>query len=78
MGKLVINGHAEFEAFLGKEMGASDYHEITQQQIDKFADATIDHKWIQTYTEKAKDGTFGTTIAHGYLTISLLPYLWEQ
>lgn len=78
MSKLVINSHAEFEEYLGKELGISDYHQITQEQINKFADATLDHQWIHTDAERAKDGPFGTTIAHGYLTLSIMPYLWDQ
>ena len=78
MGKVVINNHAEFEAHLGKVIGESDYHTITQEQINKFADATLDHQWIHIDEEKAKSGPFGTTIAHGYLTLSLIPYLWDQ
>lgn len=78
MGKVVINNHAEFEQWLGKVMGDSGYLKITQEQINKFADATLDHQWIHTDEEKAKEGPFGTTIAHGYLTLSLVPYLWDQ
>lgn len=60
-------------------MGVSDYHTITQEQISKFADATLDHQWIHLDAERAKTETpFGATIAHGYLTVSLLPYLWTQ
>jgi acyl dehydratase len=76
---IIIKNYAEFESHLSKELGVSDWHTITQQQIDKFADATIDHQWIHTDTEKAKnEGPFGGTIAHGYLTVSLLPYFWHQ
>jgi len=76
---IIIKNYAEFESHLNKELGVSDWHTITQQQIDKFADATIDHQWIHTDTEKAKnEGPFGGTIAHGYLTVSLLPYFWHQ
>lgn len=78
MSKLVINNHAEFESYLGKIMGESAYHKIDQEQINKFADATLDHQWIHTDPERAKTGPFGTTIAHGYLTLSLMPFLWEQ
>ena len=57
----------------------SDYHQITQDQINLFADATLDHQWIHVDTEKAvKESPFGNTIAHGYLTLSLMPYLWDQ
>jgi acyl dehydratase len=76
---IIIKNYAEFESHLGKELGVSGWHTITQQQIDKFADATIDHQWIHTDAEKAKsEGPFGGTIAHGYLTVSLLPYFWHQ
>jgi len=76
---IIIKTHAEFESYLGKELGTSGWHTITQEQIDKFADATIDHQWIHTDPERAKnDGPFGGTIAHGYLTVSLLPYFWHQ
>ena len=78
MGKVVINSHAEFEQHLGKVIGESDFHTITQEQINKFADATLDYQWIHIDEEKAKSGPFGTTIAHGYLTLSLIPYLWDQ
>lgn len=76
---IVIKDHAEFESYLGQELGTSDWHTITQQQINEFADATLDHQWIHTDEEKARDfGPFGSTIAHGYLTVSLLPYFWHQ
>ena len=76
MSKLIINSHAEFEQYLGKELGVSDYMTITQDRINKFADATDDHQWIHTDPERAKtEGNFGTTIAHGYLNISISPYL---
>jgi len=76
---IIIKDHAEFESHLGKELGVSGWHTITQQQIDKFADATIDHQWIHTDPERAmNEGPFKATIAHGYLTVSLLPYFWHQ
>jgi acyl dehydratase len=76
---IVITNYAEFEAYLGQELGVSGWHIIDQQQIDKFADATIDHQWIHTDPERAQnEGPFGATIAHGYLTVSLLPYFWHQ
>ncbi|MEP1035400.1 MaoC family dehydratase [Ekhidna sp.] len=78
MGKLIINNHTEFEQHLGKVLGVSEFHKITQDQINKFADATLDYQWIHTDPERAKEGPFGTTIAHGYLTLSLMPFLWEQ
>lgn len=77
MGKRVINNYDEFEALLGKEIGVSDYVQITQEQIDKFADATLDYQWIHTDPERAAvESPFKTTIAHGYLSLSMLTYLW--
>ena len=78
MSKLTINSHEEFEAFIGKEVGTSDYLEVTQDQINLFAEATLDHQWIHTDVERAASGPFGSTIAHGYLTLSLLPHFWGQ
>ncbi len=76
---IIIKTHAEFEAYNGKELGISDWHTIDQQQINRFADATLDHQWIHTDPARAQsEGGFGAAIAHGYLTLSLLPYLWEQ
>ncbi|PIF06002.1 MAG: acyl dehydratase [Draconibacterium sp.] len=77
MKKRIINSYEEFEALEGKELGISDYITITQEQINKFADATLDYQWIHTDPERAaKESHFKTTIAHGYLTLSMLTYLW--
>jgi acyl dehydratase len=70
-----FNGITEFEAAVGEQLGSSDWHEITQDQVNLFADATGDHQWIHVDPEKAASGPFGGTIAHGYLTLSLLPVL---
>ena len=79
MSKTVISSHAEFEQFIGKEMGVSEYLKISQEQINKFAEATLDFQWIHTNPEKALiESPFKSTIAHGYLTLSVLPYLWDQ
>ena len=79
MGHLVINSVDEFLEYVGQDLGVSQYHKLTQDQINLFADATLDHQWIHTNPDKAaKEGAFGGTIAHGYLTLSLVPYLWEQ
>ncbi len=76
---VVINSFKEFEQYVGKEIGVSDYLTITQEQINQFADATLDHQWIHINVEKAKaESPFQNTIAHGYLTLSILPYLWGQ
>lgn len=79
MSQLIINSFEEFSKYVGKDLGQSDYHLITQNQINLFAEATLDHQWIHTDPERAKnEGTFGSTIAHGYLTLSIVPFLWEQ
>lgn len=76
---VVINSFSEFAEFLNKEVGVSEYLTVTQEQINLFADATLDHQWIHVDTEKAAtESPFKSTIAHGYLTLSLLPHLWEQ
>lgn len=79
MSALVIGSYDEFKAFEGKELGKSDYLKVTQEQINRFADATLDHQWIHTDPERAaNEGPFGTVIAHGYLTLSLMSHLWGQ
>lgn len=79
MAKLIINNYDEFAAYLGKNLGTSDYVELSQERINMFADATLDHQWIHVDTAKAKEESpYKTTIAHGYLTLSMLPYLWNQ
>ena len=79
MSKLVINNYEDFAAMLGKNLGVSDYVELSQERINLFADATLDHQWIHVNPEKAAvESPFKTTIAHGYLTLSMLPYLWNQ
>jgi acyl dehydratase len=62
-------------AMAGQDLGTGDWLEITQERIDAFADATDDHQWIHVDVERAKNGPFGATIAHGFLTLSLLPSL---
>jgi len=79
MGQLIINSYDEFETYVGKELGVSEYHTITQEQINQFAEATLDHQWIHVDEERAsKESPYGATIAHGYLSVSILPYLWYQ
>ncbi len=65
----------ELEQSGERELGTSDWHEITQEQINLFAEATGDHQWIHVDSEAAANGPFGTTVAHGYLTLSMLPML---
>ena len=79
MSKVIINSFHEFTALLGKNIGVSDYVELSQERNNMFADATLDHQWIHVDTERAAtESPFKTTIAHGYLTLSVLPYLWNQ
>lgn len=79
MDKLIISSYDEFAAHLGQKLGESEWLEVSQERINLFADATLDHQWIHVDTERAaKESPYGGTIAHGYLTLSLLPYLWEQ
>ena len=73
-----VNGIDELKALQGQHLGHSDYVEITQEQVNQFAEATGDHQWIHTDPERAKAGPFGGPIAHGYLTLSLAPALLPQ
>jgi acyl dehydratase len=68
----------ELQAAVGEEIGPTDWIPITQQRVNKFAEATDDHQWIHVDRERAARSEFGTTIAHGYLTLSLLPKLASQ
>ena len=74
----VFSSFEEIESAAGEEIGTTDWVEITQERVDKFADATGDHQWIHVDVERAADGPFGGTIAHGYLTLSLVPWLGSQ
>lgn len=69
---------AELAACAGQEIVVTDWAPVTQQQINQFADATDDHQWIHVDTERAKAGPFGATIAHGYLTLSLLAGFFDR
>ncbi|MFO6452425.1 MaoC family dehydratase [Aeromicrobium sp. LTX1] len=74
----VFSGPEELQAAVGEEIGVSEWLEITQERVNLFADATGDHQWIHTDPEAAAEGPFGTTIAHGYLTLSLMvPFMLE-
>ena len=76
MSQRVIEGIEELKTLVGEEVGAGDWLEVTQSRINDFADATEDHQWIHIDVERAKtDSPFGSTIAHGFLTLSLLPHL---
>jgi acyl dehydratase len=69
---------AELAHKVGEPIGTSDWVTVEQSRIDAFADATGDHQWIHVDPERARAGPFGTTIAHGFLTLSLLPMLFES
>lgn len=74
----VFNGVDELRTAVGSQLGTSEWVTVEQPQIDTFADATGDHQWIHVDIDRAKEGPFGTTIAHGFLTLSLLPVLVGQ
>jgi len=73
-----ISGLDELKRAEGEDLGTSDWHEVTQQAVDDFADVTGDHQWIHVDPERAKETPFGGTIAHGYYTLSLGPMLSDQ
>ncbi len=75
---VVFETPAKLKDAVGQELGSSDWLEIDQKRIDLFAEATGDHQWIHVDPEKAKNGPFGTTIAHGYLTQSLVNFFMPQ
>jgi acyl dehydratase len=76
MEKVIINSYSDFEKLV---IGISGYMQITQEQINQFADATFDHQWIHVDVDRAKvESPYKSTIAHGYLSLSILPYLWQQ
>jgi acyl dehydratase len=74
----IFTSPEELRAVVGEQLGHSDWLEVDQKRIDLFAEATGDHQWIHVDPERAAAGPFGTTIAHGYLTLSLLPLLMPE
>jgi acyl dehydratase len=73
-----FHGLDELEKAVGTHLGHSEWHTVTQERIDQFAEATGDNQWIHVDPERAKDGPFGGTIAHGYLTLSMIPRMvWQ-
>ena len=68
----------EITEAIGEDLGTSEWLEVDQERVDRFADATGDHQWIHVDVDRAADGPFGGTIAHGYLTLSLVPWLGSQ
>jgi acyl dehydratase len=78
MPKRLIQNLEELKKMVGLEVGVSDWHEVTQDAVNKFADATLDHQWIHIDPERARrESPFGGPIAHGYYTLSLAPYLLD-
>lgn len=75
---VTINGIDELKAKVGEELGVSSWHEVTQEDINTFADVTGDHQWIHVDPERAKETPFGGTIAHGFYTLSLGPKFQEE
>jgi acyl dehydratase len=75
---LTVNGIDELKAHAGDDVGVSGWHEVTQAEVDAFADATGDHQWIHVDPERARDTPFGGTIAHGYYTLSLASRFLEE
>jgi acyl dehydratase len=70
---LTLNGIDDIKSRIGQELGVSDWQQVTQDDVNAFADATGDHQWIHVDPERAKQTPFGGTIAHGYYTLSLIP-----
>ena len=73
-----FNSIEDLQPLVGQEIAVSDWITIDQERINRFAEATSDHQWIHVDPERAKAGPFGTTVAHGFLTLSLLPWLTHQ
>ncbi len=73
-----FNSIEDLQPLVGQEIAVSDWITIDQERINRFAEATSDHQWIHVDPERAKAGPFGTTVAHGFLTLSLLPWLTQQ
>ena len=73
-----IEGVEGLKALIGQEIGTSDWFTVDQERVNAFADATLDHQWIHIDEQRAATGPFGTTVAHGFLTLSLLPMFGEQ
>jgi len=74
---ITIESPEQLAGWVGTEVAVSDWVEVTQARVDRFAEATGDHQWIHVDPERANAGPFGTTIAHGFLTLSMLPMLME-
>ena len=75
---VIVNGLDELRGRVGEHLGYTEWREVTQDQVNTFADATDDHQWIHVEVDRAKSGPFGGPIAHGFLTLSLLIPLWTE
>jgi acyl dehydratase len=75
---LTVEGVEAIPGLVGQELGKGEWHEVTQEEVNLFADATGDHQWIHVDPERAAKGPFGGPIAHGYLTLSLVPVLMRS
>jgi acyl dehydratase len=73
-----VRGVEGFKALIGADLAPSPWLDITQERVDAFARATDDMQWIHVDPERAKEGPYGATVAHGFFTLSLIPYLWRQ
>lgn len=73
-----IENLTHLRSLVGREVAVSDWFNVSQERINAFADATLDHQWIHVDPERAKTSPFGSSIAHGFLTLSLIPYLMQQ
>lgn len=78
MPKKIFKTLSDLAAHVGQEVAVSDWVTVTQQQIDQFAQATGDHQWIHVDVQRAKAGPFGATIAHGFLTLSMVPRFFDE
>lgn len=79
MEKLIVTSYDDFASHEGQLLGMSEWLEVSQERINLFADATLDHQWIHVDTARAAaESPYKSTIAHGYLTLSLLPHMWNQ
>jgi len=74
----IIESLSDLAALVGQEVAVSPWIEVTQQQVNQFAEATGDHQWIHVDVDRARAGPFGTTIAHGFLTLSMLPQFFDS
>lgn len=74
----IFRSYSEVSASVGQEVAVTDWITITQEQVNQFAEATGDHQWIHVDPERAKAGPFGAPIAHGFLTLSLIPRFFEM